>query len=85
LNGKKAIFNTKIVSEMKYNGEIVTIIDFIKGKDIYCDRYCVKFSDGTINNNVMSCELDFDLKLKNKEIRNYTEKVEKKKNFQKDR
>jgi len=33
----------------------------------------------------MSCELDFDLKLKNKEIRNYTEKVEKKKNFQKDR
>jgi len=33
----------------------------------------------------MSCELDFDLKLKNKEIRNYKEKVEKKKNFQKDR
>ena len=59
---KKALFNTKIVADMKYNGEIVT-----KGKDIYCDRYSVKFSDGTIKNNIMNCELDFNFKQKNKE------------------
>jgi len=64
---KKALFNTKIVADMKYNGEIVTIIDFTKGKDIYCDRYSVKFSDGTIKDNIMSCELDFNFKHKNKE------------------
>lgn len=63
----KAIFNTKIVDDMKHNGEIVTIIDYTKGKDIYCDRYSVKFPDGTIKNNIMSCELNFNYKQKNKE------------------
>lgn len=63
----KAIFNTKIVEDMKYNGEVVTIINFVKGKDSYCDRYSVKFSDGTIKNNIMSCELNFNFKQKSKE------------------
>ncbi|MBE5805974.1 MAG: hypothetical protein E7313_04600 [Clostridiales bacterium] len=63
----KALFNTKIDADMKHNGEIVTILDFKKGKDIYNDRYSVKFPDGTINNNIMSCELNFNFKQKNKE------------------
>lgn len=54
------VFNTKIASDMKYNGSVVSIIDYVKGKDIYNDRYTVKFSDGTIKDNVMSCELDFN-------------------------
>lgn len=58
----KAQFNTKIVSEMKHNGEIVEVLDFSKGKDIYNDRYTVRFNDGTISNNIMSVELDFDFK-----------------------
>lgn len=64
---RKALFNTKIASDMKYNGKIVTILDYIKGKDIYCDRYVVKFQDGTIKDNIMSCELNFNYKQKNKE------------------
>ena len=64
---KKALFNTKIDADMKHNGEIVTILDFKKGKDIYNDRYSVKFPDGTIKNNIMNCELDFNFKQKNKE------------------
>jgi len=64
---RKALFNTKIASDMKYNGKIVTILDYIKGKDIYCDRYVVKFLDGTIKDNIMSCELNFNYKQKNKE------------------
>lgn len=63
----KALFKTKIVADMKYNGEIVTIIDLKKGKDVYSDRYSIKFSDGTIKNDIMSCELDFNFKQKNKE------------------
>lgn len=58
----KAQFNTKIASDMKHNGEIVEILDFFKGKDIYNDRYTMRFNDGTINNNIMSGELDFDFK-----------------------
>ena len=58
----KAQFNTKIVSEMKHNGEIVEVLDFSKGKDIYNDRYTIRFNDGTISNNIMSVELDFDFK-----------------------
>ena len=64
---RKALFNTKIASDMKYNGKIVTIIDYTKGKDIYNDRYSVKFPDGTIKDNIMSCELNFNYKQKNNE------------------
>ena len=61
------MFRTKIVSDMHHNGEIVEVIGFTKGKDIYCDRYCVKFNDGTINENIMSNELNFNIKDKKKE------------------
>lgn len=61
---KKALFKTKIASDMHHNGEIVEVISFKKGKDIYCDRYCIKFNDGTINDNIMSNELDFNYKNK---------------------
>lgn len=64
---KKALFQTKIASDMHHNGEIVDVINFTKGKDIYCDRYCVRFNDGTINDNIMSNELDFNYKKKDKE------------------
>lgn len=57
---EKAKFNTKIVSDMEHNGELVDVIGFTKGKDVYCDRYTVRFNDGTINDNIMSTELDFD-------------------------
>ena len=64
----RAKFFTKIVNIKEdysvHNGEIVEIIDFQKGKDIYCDRYVVKFNDGSIADNIMSCELDFDYSLK---------------------
>lgn len=63
-NNNKAKFFTKIVHQKEdytiHNGEIVEIIDFQKGKDIYCDRYTVKFNDGSIADNIMSSELDFD-------------------------
>ena len=57
-----ALFKTKIVSDMKHNGEIVEVIGLLKGKDIYNDRYIVRFNDGSIDNNIMSVELDFDYK-----------------------
>lgn len=60
----KARFSTKIVSDMKHNGEIVEIIGFSKGKDIYNDRYTVRFNDGTVSDNIMSVELDFDFENK---------------------
>lgn len=56
----KAIFQTKIVEDMKYNGEIVDVIGAIKGKDAFDDRYIVRFNDGTIDDNIYSTELDFD-------------------------
>lgn len=56
----KAIFNTKIANDMSHNGEMVEILSFSKGKDIYSDRYTIKFKDGTIKNNIMSSELNFD-------------------------
>lgn len=61
-DNQKALFKTKIASDMKYNGEIVEVIGLLKGKDIYNDRYIVRFKDGTIDNNIMSVELDFDYK-----------------------
>lgn len=65
LKPTKARFFTKIASDMKHNGEIVEVLDFSKGKDIYNDRYTIRFNDGSISNNIMSVELDFDFK-KNK-------------------
>ena len=59
-NNKQARFNTKIASETRHNGEVVDVLGFIKGKDIYDDRYIVRFNDGTINNNIMTNELEFD-------------------------
>ena len=56
----KALFQTKIVEDMKYNGEIVDVIGAIKGKDAFNDRYIVRFNDGTIDDNIYSTELDFD-------------------------
>lgn len=62
----RVMFFTKIVREepkidnSNHNGEMVEILEFYKGKDIYCDRYTVKFNDGTIAEGIMSCELDFD-------------------------
>lgn len=57
---EKAKFNTKIASDMKHNDEIVDILGFLKGKDIYNDRYIVRFNDDTIEDNIMSIELEFD-------------------------
>ena len=65
---QKAVFNTKIASDMNHNGEIVEILLFEKGKDIYCDRYKIKFNDGTIKDNIMSNELNFNYH-KNKDER----------------
>ena len=62
----KVLFCTKIVREEQkidnsnHNGEMVEILEFHKGKDVYCDRYTVRFNDGTIAEGIMSCELDFD-------------------------
>ena len=61
-DNQMALFKTKIVSDMKHNGEIVEVIGLLKGKDIYNDRYIFSFNDGSIDNNIMSVELDFDYK-----------------------
>lgn len=61
-DSQNALFKTKIASDMKHNGEIVEVVGLLKGKDIYNDRYIVRFKDGTIDNNIMSVELDFDYK-----------------------
>ena len=58
-NNKQARFNTKIASEIRHNGEIVDVLGFLKGKDIYNDRYIVRFNDGSMNDNVMANEFDF--------------------------
>lgn len=62
----RVLFFTKIVWEeprvdnSNHNGEMVEILEIHKGKDIYCDRYTIKFNDGTIAEGVLNCELDFD-------------------------
>lgn len=62
----RVMFSTKIVREepkidySNHNGEMVEILEFYKGKDIYNDRYTIKFNDGTIAEGILSCELDFD-------------------------
>ena len=59
---EKVRFYTKIVGGedlTKYNNQIVEIID---SKTIRWDtRYTIKFKDGKIAYNIMSCELDFDI------------------------
>lgn len=60
---EKARFFTKIVGGedlTEYNNQIVEIIEYKKDKDVYNDRYTIKFKDGKIAKNIMSCELDFD-------------------------
>ena len=59
-NNKKAKFNTNIASNMRHNREIVDVLGTLKGKDIYNDRYIVRFNDNTIEDNIMSIELNFD-------------------------
>lgn len=61
-NIRKAKFSTKIAADESHNGEIVEIIDFKKGKDIYNDRYTIRFNDGSIKDNIMAIELDFEYK-----------------------
>ena len=60
---RKAVFFTKIVGGedlTEYNNQVVTIVKYMKGKDIYNDRYTIEFLDGKIATNIMSCELNFD-------------------------
>ncbi len=57
----KAVFNTKIVANgqdySSHGGEEVEIVSKQKGKDIYSDRYTVRFGDGTVASGIMGCEL----------------------------
>lgn len=57
---KKAIFNTKFADDFHHNGEVVEVVGLLKGKDIYNDRYVIRFKDGTINDKVYTHEIDFD-------------------------
>ena len=59
---RRLYLKLKLFLDMKHNGEIVEVIGLLKGKDIYNDRYIVRFKDGSIDNNIMSVELDFDYK-----------------------
>ena len=56
----KALFKTKMVSDMKHNGEIVEVLGLRKGKDIFNDRYVVRFNNGEIEDNIMFVEINFD-------------------------
>ena len=57
----KAVFNTKIVANgqdySSHSGEEVEIVSKQKGKDVYSDRYTVRFGDGTVASGIMGCEL----------------------------
>lgn len=64
-NNEKALFKTKFASDFHHNGEIVEVIGLLKGKDVFNDRYIVRFNDGTIDNNIMGIELDFDYEREN--------------------
>lgn len=57
---EKALFNTKIASDMRHNQEIVEVIGLLKGRDEDHDSYIVRFNDDTIEKNIMSVELEFD-------------------------
>lgn len=56
----KAKFQTKFATSCCHNGEIVDVIGKIIGKDVYSHRYVVLFQDGTIEDNILSTELEFD-------------------------
>ena len=56
----KARFNTKISSYMKYNGQIVDVLGFLKGRDVFNDRYIVKFKDGLIDDNIFTFEIELN-------------------------
>lgn len=62
---KKAIFNTKFAKDFHHNGEIVEVIGLLEGKDIYNDRYVIRFKDGTINDNIYTHEIDFNYRERN--------------------
>ena len=53
----KAIFKTKFGDLSKYNGQMVDILD--KQDYSWETRYTIKFLDGKIMDNIMSCELSF--------------------------
>lgn len=76
-NNEKALYKTKFVSEMKHNGEIVEVIGMLKGKDVFNDRYIVRFNDGTIENNIISTELNFNYPYIKKILENLSAKKEK--------
>ena len=57
---KTALFETKIASDMRHNGEVIEVLGVIKGRNPEHDSYIVRFNDGTIEENVMNCELTFD-------------------------
>ena len=44
----------------QYIYRIQSFLEYKKGKDVYNDRYTIRFKDGKIAKNIMSCELDFD-------------------------
>ena len=70
----KAKFNTKIASYMKYNGQIVDVLGYLEGKDVYNSRYIVKFNDNKIDDNIYTIELDFNINEKNKVRKNEKER-----------
>lgn len=57
---KTALFETKIASDIRHNGEVVDVLGVINGRDSDHDSYIVRFNDGTIEKNVMNYELTFD-------------------------
>lgn len=57
---KTALFETKIASDIRHNGEVVEVLGVINGRDSDHDSYIVRFNDGTIEKNVMNYELTFD-------------------------
>lgn len=70
---KKAIFNTKFANDFHHNGEVVEVVGLLKGKDIYNDRYIIRFNDGTINDNIYTHEIDFNYHERN--ATNYKERT----------
>lgn len=57
---KTALFETKIASDIRHNGEVVEVLGVIKGRDSDHDSYIVRFNDDTIEKNIMGYELTFD-------------------------
>lgn len=40
------IFNTKFSDLFDRNGQEVEVLEYKKGRDVFCDRYIVQFKDG---------------------------------------